>query len=114
MKRDSEGALSCGVYMDRFNIIEIYEFNLKKISQKEHIDILKVQLVNCIAHEFRHKIQYFHDIKVEDDELDAESFAVAFCNKNKQKMKEILNMASAVTFLLSKDEIDNNEQGGSR
>lgn len=98
MKKDSRGALVCAGYIDVFNIIEIYEFNFKKISKNEGIDILKVQLINAVAHEFRHRIQYINQISVAEEERDAEEFAIQFCNKNKQKLKEILNLKHEITF----------------
>lgn len=98
MSKDSRGPLLCAGYIDVFDIIEIYEFNFKKISQNEGIDIIKVQLVNAIAHELRHRIQYIHQMQVRDEEIDAEKFAIEFCNKNKEKIKEILNLSDAVTF----------------
>lgn len=98
MTRDSQGALPCGGYIDKYDIIEIYEFNLKRIGRTENIDILKAQLVNSIAHEFRHRAQYINQIDVVDEEADAEEFAKYFCNKNKQKLKEILNLLHTITF----------------
>lgn len=98
MEKDSRGALLCAGYIDVFNIIEIYEFNFKKVSNNEGIDIFKIQLINAVAHEFRHRIQYINQISVADEERDAEEFAIQFCNKNKQKLKEILNLTHAITF----------------
>ncbi|NLK96554.1 MAG: hypothetical protein GX272_00525 [Epulopiscium sp.] len=98
MKRDSHGLIPCGGYLDKFDIIEIYEFNMKKIQKSQDIDIYKVQLTNAIAHEFRHRIQHNKRISVIDEEADAEGFAIDFCNKNKHRIKEILNLASTVTF----------------
>lgn len=98
MKRDLQGALACGGYFDKFDLIEIYEFNMKRIRKNADIDILKVHLVNAIAHEFRHRIQYDNQVNVVNEEVDAEEFAIEFCNKNKQKIKEKLNLVHTITF----------------
>lgn len=97
-KRDSQGLISCGGYLDKFDVIEIYEFNMKKIQKNDDIDIYKVQLTNAIAHEFRHRIQYNKRISVIDEEADAEGFAIDFCNRNKEEIKRILNLTNIFTF----------------
>lgn len=98
MIKDTDETLSMGGYLDKYNIIEIYEFNLKRAFKKEDINILKVKLVTIIAHEFRHRLQEIYQLEAADEEADARMYAIEFYNNYKQELKEILNLSHIISI----------------
>lgn len=101
INKDINKDVTYGCYYDFGNFIEIFEFNIKNLSTKYKYDEVEILMIQTLIHELRHREQRLSKLNIKEgieEELDADNYAIEFCNNNKEKISQILGMDETYTL----------------
>lgn len=101
INKDVNKDVTYGCYYDFGNFIEIFEFNIKNLKTSYKYDEVKILMIQTLIHELRHREQRLSKLNIKEgmeEELDADNYAIEFCNKNKEKISQILGIDETYTL----------------
>lgn len=96
----TEGKNTFACYNEAWDLVEVFEFNIKRLYNNYEHEAVKILMISILTHELRHREQFLNklDIKQQYMETDADEYAIKFCNDKKNEISEILDLEEVYTL----------------